>query len=162
MQNDAPFHMHVVIIVIWILETIQHNNQDLRDRNHARRTYIRLFVWALTYCCSTIAYKCRTISLSQYTFNQFWKHFYLFSLAHSYMNVFFFVSRPSQSRLQATLFHFCWFPLVLYVLFFRLLAVFISFPFMFICFGFASHCFVFCFGMMCIVECTPAISIRSW
>lgn len=66
------------------------------------------------YCCSTIAYKCRTISLSQYTFNQFWKHFYLFSLAFIY-ECFFFVSRPSQSRLQATLFHFCWFPLVLYV-----------------------------------------------
>lgn len=30
-----------------------------------------------------------------------------------------------------------------YMYFFRLLAVFISFHFMFICFGFASHCFVF-------------------
>lgn len=154
--------MHVVIIVIWILETIQHNNQDLRDRNHARRTYIHLFVWALTYCCSTIAYKCRTISLSQYTFNQFWKHFYLFSLAHSYMNVFFsFLAHLNLGckRLFSTFVDFlsyymyfsfgCWlssfhFTSCLFALFLPRIALF------------------FYFGMMCIVECTPAISIRSW
>lgn len=45
------------------------------------------------------AHKCRTISLSQYNFNLFWKHFYLFSL-YSYVKVFFLYFSLSSSYLS--------------------------------------------------------------
>lgn len=67
-------------------KTIPQQPRPTRSQRDAIRTRTRTFVCWVSALPLQSQFKCRTISLSQYTFNQFWKHFYLFS---SYSHVIF-------------------------------------------------------------------------
>lgn len=110
---------------------------DLRDRNSMHGYCTRRSCVSHSLNRVLIVHKCRTISLSQYTFNQFWKPFFLFvsppySIWVSERVFVFLPSRPIDigcKRLFFTLvdlFSFTSFTAV----------VFIPFHFMFICFAF--------------------------
>lgn len=57
-------------------------NKDLHDRNaflQSVRCPVAVHLVLLLCFTASITFECRTISLSEYIFNQFWEHFYLFS-----------------------------------------------------------------------------------
>lgn len=123
---------------------------------------VLIFVSWMLRCLTSIICKCRTISLSEYTFNQFWKHFYLFSSVFTcdFCFVLSFSIHRSQSIGCKGLFFFLSLLLLICSRSLLYAVVFHPFHFMFICHRVAL--FFFGISVCVLLSGKTAISIRSW
>ena len=175
---------------VWIFKTIPQKKKTKTYTIEMHFFSVRCFVlafgsiWTLLCFAASITFEYRTISLSEYIFNQFWEHFYLFFTLYTHVSfggfIFSRINTNSQSvARESILFFRCLSPphssivglfsfTSLYgcLRFHFILCLFDVLCFALMYLSVSCHTFVSFFLTawveMCIVECKSAINIQSW